>query len=107
MSSFDSSSSSTTTAGAAGETTGSTSSLSSQPAMSSSALKRHHAASLSKLNATTVTSLNSFSLIVPLERKDILLKFYGDATRFFINAFENIIMEFKVYAHIKPKVRAR
>lgn len=43
-------------------------------------------------------------MIVPLERKDILLKYFGDATRFFLNAFENIVLEFKINAHIKPKV---
>lgn len=80
------------------------SSSSSTENMSSSAFKRHHAASMNKLNATTTTSLNSLSIIVPIERKDIFLKYYGDATRFFLNAFENIVMEFKIYAHLKPKV---
>lgn len=79
------------------------SSQSGEQHLSSSALKRHHAASMSKLNAAATTSLNSFSMIVPLERKDILLKYFGDATRFFLNAFENIVLEFKINAHIKPK----
>jgi len=50
------------------------------------------------------TSLNCFSIIVPLEKKDIFLKNYGDNTNFFVNSFENIILEYKVFAQIKPKV---
>jgi hypothetical protein len=50
------------------------------------------------------TSLNCFSVIVPLEKKDIFLKHYGDNTNFFINSLENIILEYKVFAQIKPKV---
>ena len=51
------------------------------------------------------TSLNCFSVIVPLDKKDILLKNYGLNTAFFINSFENMILEYKVFAQIKPKVR--
>jgi hypothetical protein len=50
------------------------------------------------------TSLNCFSIIVPLDKKDIFLKNYGDNTNFFVNSFENIILEYKVFAQIKPKV---
>jgi hypothetical protein len=49
------------------------------------------------------TSLNCLSIIVPLDQKDILLKYYGDNTKFFINFFENMIIEFKINAHIQPK----
>lgn len=50
------------------------------------------------------TCLNCFSIIVPLNKKNILLQNYGENTKFFINSFENMILEYKVYAHIKPKV---
>ena len=62
--------------------------------------------SLSKSSRNTVsTSLNCFSVIVPLEKKDIFLKNYGENTNFFINTFENMILEYKVFAQIKPKVK--
>jgi hypothetical protein len=50
------------------------------------------------------TCLNCFSIIVALNKKNILLQNYGENTKFFINSFENMILEYKVYAHIKPKV---
>jgi hypothetical protein len=58
--------------------------------------------SLAKKNVAT--ALNCFCLIVPLEKKDILAKNYGENTSFLINTFENMILEYKVYAQIKPKV---
>lgn len=50
------------------------------------------------------TSLNCFSLVVPLKNKNILFDHYGDNTRFFFNSFENMILEYKVFAQIKPKI---
>lgn len=50
------------------------------------------------------TSLNCFSLVVPLANKKILFDHYGDNTKFFSNVFENIILEYKVFAEIKPKI---
>lgn len=50
------------------------------------------------------TSLNCFSLIVPLKNKNILFDHYGDNTRLFMNSFENFILEYKVYAQVKPKI---
>ena len=52
------------------------------------------------------TSLNCFSLIVPLELKDLIMNKHGDTTSFLINSFENYMTEFKVLAHIRPKVRS-
>lgn len=54
---------------------------------------------------TKSTCLNCFSLIVPMQRKDILLGKYGgnDNTRFLISYFENMIIEYKVFAHVKAK----
>lgn len=51
----------------------------------------------------TSTTLNCFSVIIPLDCKNILVDHYGD-TKFMINSFENIILEFKVYAQIKSKI---
>lgn len=50
------------------------------------------------------TSLNCFSLIVPLKNKSILFDHYGDNTQFLINSFENLILEYKVFAQVKPKL---
>ncbi len=50
------------------------------------------------------TCLNCFSLVVPLKNKKILFDHYGDNTKFFINSFENMILEYKVFAEIKPKI---
>jgi hypothetical protein len=50
------------------------------------------------------TCLNCFSLVVPLKNKGILFDHYGDNTKFFINSFENMILEYKVFAEIKPKI---
>jgi hypothetical protein len=50
------------------------------------------------------TMLNCLSLILPLEKKEFLLSRYGENTQFFINVFENIIIEFKVFAQIRNKV---
>ena len=58
----------------------------------------------SKSLAEVQTTLNCFSLIVPLVNKAILFDHYGDNTNFFVNCFDNMILEFKVFAHIKPKV---
>lgn len=55
-------------------------------------------------NSNAQTTNNCLSIILPLDKSDIFLKYYGDATNFFINSFENIILEYKVYAHLKPKV---
>lgn len=55
-------------------------------------------------STSTNTTLNCFSLIVPLNKKDILMNKYGDTTMAYINAFENMILEYKIYAHIWPKV---
>ena len=50
------------------------------------------------------TTLNCFSVILPLNGKqNILVDHYGD-TQLLINSFENIILEYKVYAQIRPKV---
>jgi hypothetical protein len=60
--------------------------------------------SQSDRQAKIATSLNCFSMIVPLSKKEILLSNYGDNTKFFINSFENMITEYKVFAQIKPKI---
>jgi hypothetical protein len=52
------------------------------------------------------TTLNCFSVIVPLDKKDILLNTYGTNSSFFLNLFENLVLEYKVYAHIMPKVNS-
>ena len=62
------------------------------------------AASEKSSRNVVATSLNCFSVIVPLDKKDILLKNYGLNTSFFISSFENMILEYKVFAQIKPKV---
>lgn len=49
-------------------------------------------------------ALNCFSLIVPLKNKPILFGHYGDNTHFYLKYFENFILEYRVYAEIKPKV---
>jgi hypothetical protein len=49
------------------------------------------------------TTLNCFSVIVPLDKKEILLSTYGSNTSFFLSLFENIVLEYKVYAHVLPK----
>lgn len=50
------------------------------------------------------TNLNCFSIILPLnEKHNVLVDHYGD-TQFLINSFEHIIMEYKVFAQIKPKI---
>jgi hypothetical protein len=55
--------------------------------------------------ATNVqTTLNCFSVIVPLDKQEILLNTYGTNTAFFLNMFENLVLEYKVYAHVMPKV---
>jgi hypothetical protein len=51
-----------------------------------------------------LTSLNCFSMIVPLDSKDIILSNYDKNKTFLVNLFENMIIEYKVYAHIYPKV---
>ncbi len=50
------------------------------------------------------TSLNCFSLVVPLKNKNILFDHYGDNTRFFMSSFENMVLEYKVFAQVKPKI---
>lgn len=55
-------------------------------------------------NLSEPTMLNCLSLILPLEKKEFLLSAYGENTQFFINIFENMIIEFKVFAQIKNKV---
>ena len=71
---------------------------------SSLTLNRSNKSRLQVSSDYVQTALNCFSVIVPLEHKDIFLKFYGDNTTFFLNWFENIVMEYKIYAHIMPKV---
>jgi hypothetical protein len=59
-----------------------------------------HGSSIQKV----ATTLNCFSVILPLDGKqNILVDHYGD-TQLLINSFENIILEYKVYAQIRPKV---
>lgn len=50
------------------------------------------------------TNLNCFSLVVPLKNKNILFDHYGDNNNFFMNSFENFIIEYKVFAQVKPKI---
>lgn len=58
----------------------------------------------SNKNTENSTNLNCFSLIVPLKNKNILFDHYGDNNKFFMNSFEDFILEYKVYAQIKPKI---
>ena len=58
-----------------------------------------------KPNPTKVeTTLNCFSMITPLNNKNLIFDHYGDNTRLYLNYFENIIQEYKVLAQISPKV---
>lgn len=52
------------------------------------------------------TTLNCLSLILPFNenKPNVLVDHYGD-TQFLINSFENMILEYKIYAQIKPKQR--
>lgn len=55
-------------------------------------------------SSSQLTTLNCFSLVIPLKNKPILFDHYGDNTSFYLKYFENIILEYRVYAEIKPKV---
>lgn len=67
-------------------------------------IKKHFNSFSNKSKEEVTTTLNSLSIILPLKFKDVFLKFYGENTRFFTSALENIVIEYKIYAHIKPKV---
>lgn len=47
---------------------------------------------------------NCLSLIFPLDKKDSFFNKTLLSSNVFLNFFENVILEFKVYAHIRPKV---
>lgn len=48
---------------------------------------------------------NCLSLIFPLDKKDLFFKTTLLTSDIFLNYFENVILEFKVFAHVRPKVR--
>jgi hypothetical protein len=57
--------------------------------------------SLNQTSQQLLTVLNCFSIIVPLELQQYLL----DKSDFIMNAFENCILEFRVFAEVMDKVR--
>jgi hypothetical protein len=58
-------------------------------------------------NNEVSTSLNCLSMVIPLVYNDEFFFDYVEDTRFLINALENYTIEYKVYAHIKPKVKIK
>ncbi|CAF0732071.1 unnamed protein product [Brachionus calyciflorus] len=47
---------------------------------------------------------NCLSVILPFNKSHIFLGDNEDHTQLFVNIFENLVMEFKIMAHIKPKI---
>lgn len=66
-------------------------------------LNRKNSTKSSSENFSTLN--NCLSLIFPLDKNDLFFKKTLLSSDIFLNYFENVILEFKVFAHIRPKVR--